>query len=409
MYFQLGWRNIWRNPRRTTVILLAVIIGVWSMIFLGALMRGMVEDIIKNGIATLTGHIQVHRIGYRNDPVIENSMADPEVVENTLKKVLPPGAKWASRVRVNAIASNARHSDGVTLVGIDPMREAKVSFIGQAVTQGRYLKSDDKYGIVVGKALVDKFETKLGRKLVVMSQDSNREIASRAFRIVGIFRAELQATEKQFTFVTIPVAQHMLKLKNGISEASIILPDHKEVNQVTTALRAALPSTGYEVQTWRELLPLITAYLKIYDTFVFLWYLVVFIAMGFGIVNTTLMAVFERIREFGLLKALGMKPWWIIKEVLTESFFLLLIGMGIGNILGFLSVFALSGSGIDLSALAAGIEYFGFGISRVIYPVISGKDWIMANLVVFILGLLVSVYPAAKAARFTPVEALAHT
>ena len=409
MYFQLGWRNIWRNPRRTTVILLAVVIGVWSMIFLGALMRGMVEDIIKNGIATLTGHIQVHHMGYRNDPVIENSMADPEVVENTLKKVLPPGARWASRVRVNAIASNARHSDGVTLVGIDPVREAKVSFIGQAVTQGRYLKPDDKYGIVVGKALVDKFETKLGRKLVVMSQDTNREIASRAFRIVGIFRAELQATEKQFAFVTIPVAQHMLKLKNGISEASIILPDHKEVNQVTTALRAALPSTGYEVQTWRELLPLITAYLKIYDTFIFLWYLVVFIAMGFGIVNTTLMAVFERIREFGLLKALGMKPWWIIKEVLTESFFLLLIGMGIGNILGFLSIFALSGSGIDLSALAAGIEYFGFGISRVIYPVISGKDLTMANLVVFILGLLVSVYPAAKAARFSPVEALAHT
>ena len=129
--------------------------------------------------------------------------------------------------------------------------------------------------------------------------------------------------------------------------------------------------------------------------------------MGFGIVNTTLMAVFERIREFGLLKSLGMKPWWIIKEVLTESCLLLLIGMAIGNILGLLSVLALSGSGIDLSALAAGMEYFG--ISRVIYPVIYGKDLTMANLVVFILGLLVSVYPAAKAARFTPVEALAHT
>jgi len=407
MYLQLGWRNIWRNPRRTTVILLAVIIGVWSMIFLGALMRGMVENIIENGIATLTGHIQVHHKGYRNDPVIENSMVDPEAVETALKRVLPPGARWTSRVRVNAIASNARHSDGVTFVGIDPVREARVSFIRQAVTQGRYLTSDDRYGIVVGKALVDKFETKLGRKLVLMSQDTNREIASRAFRIVGIFRAELQATEKQFAFVIKPVAQHMLKLRNGISEVSIILPDHREVSQVSADLRAVLPSTGYEIQTWRELLPLVTAYLKIYDGFIFLWYLVVFIAMGFGIVNTTLMAVFERIREFGLLKALGMKPWWIIKEVLTESFFLLLIGMGIGNILGFLSTFALSGSGIDLSALAAGIEYFG--ISQVIYPVISGKDWIMANLVVFILGLVVSLYPAAKAARFTPVEALVHT
>ncbi|MBW2077523.1 MAG: FtsX-like permease family protein, partial [Deltaproteobacteria bacterium] len=146
---------------------------------------------------------------------------------------------------------------------------------------------------------------------------------------------------------------------------------------------------------------------RLFDGFMWLWYLVVFIAMGFGIVNTMLMAVFERIREFGLLKALGMRPWWIIKEVLAESFFLLVIGMAIGNTLGLLSVLALSGSGIDLSALAAGTEYIG--MARVIYPAVSGKDVAMANLMVFILGLLVSVYPAAKAARFTPVEALAHT
>ena len=406
MYFQLGWRNIWRNPRRTAVILLAVIIGVWSMIFLGSLMRGMLDGMVQNGIATLTGHIQVHHKGYRNDPVIENRMTDPEVLEKALKKSLPPGAHWTSRVRVNAVVSNARHSDGVTLVGIDLTREAKVSFIAEAITEGRFLNADDKHGIVVGRALVDKFESKSGRKLVLMSQDTDREIASRAFRIVGIFKSEMEATEKQFVFITKASAQHMLKLKNGMSEVSIILPDRQKGNQVADSLRVALPS-DYEVQTWEELLPILTAYLEIFDGFTFLWYLVVFVAMGFGIVNTTLMAVFERIREFGLLKALGMKPWWIIKEVLTESFFLLIIGMAIGNIMGFLSILALSGSGIDLSALAAGAEFAG--MSRVIYPAISVRDVTMANLVVFILGLLVSIYPAMKAARFTPVEALAHT
>ena len=385
----------------------AVIIGVWSMIFLGALMRGIADQMVRNGVATLIGHLQVHWKGYRDDPVIENSMADPEVVETALKRLIPPGSEWTSRVRVNAIASNARHSDGVTLVGIDPLREARVSFIGQAVTQGRYLRPDDKYGIVVGKALAEKFETKLGRKLVLMSQDTGGEVASRAFRIAGIFRAEMEATEKQFVFVTMNAAQQMLKLKNGISEISLILPDHKQAEEVATSLRAALPPTYYEIHTWGELLPLVTAYLRINHQFLFLWFLVVFIAMGFGIVNTTLMAVFERIREFGLLKALGMKPCWIIKEVLTETCFLLVIGMAIGDILGVLSVLALSGSGIDLSSLAAGMEYFG--ISRVIYPVIHGRDLSMANLVVFVLGLLVSVYPALKAARFTPVKAMVHT
>jgi ABC-type lipoprotein release transport system permease subunit len=246
----------------------------------------------------------------------------------------------------------------------------------------------------------------VGRKLVLMSQDRGGEIASRAFRIVGIFRAEMQATEKQFAFVTMPAAQHMLKLRGGISEVSIILQDQGEAERVAHEIRAALPP-AYEVHSWRELLPLLAAYLRLFDGFMWLWYLVVFIAMGFGIVNTMLMAVFERIREFGLLKALGMRPWWIIKEVLAESFFLLVLGMAIGNTLGLLSVLVLSGSGIDLSAIAAGTEYFG--MTRVIYPAVSGKDVAVANLMVFILGLLVSMYPAAKAARFTPVEALAHT
>ena len=406
MYLQLGWRNIWRNPRRTAVIMLAVVIGVWSMIFLGALMRGMIEDMIENGIATLPGHIQVHHKGYREDPVIDNSIEDPRKVWSAFREVLPSTAQWTSRVRVNAIASNARHSDGVTLVGINPETEAKVSFIGTGVVQGRYLKPVDTDGIVVGRALVEKFETKTGRKLVLMSQDTSGEMASRSFRIVGVFRAEMEATEKQFVFVSMSTAQRMLKLQEGISEVSISLKDQGEMNRVTNALKEALPST-YEVHSWQELLPLLSAYLRLFDGFMWLWYLVVFIAMGFGIVNTMLMAVFERIREFGLFKALGMRPWWIVKEVLAESFFLMVIGITIGDIIGLLSVLALSSHGINLSALAAGAEFFG--MTRVLHPVISGKDLVMANAVVFVLGLLVSCYPALKAARFTPVEALAQT
>ena len=370
-------------------------------------MRGIAEQFVRNGITTLTGHIQVHQQGYRDDPVVENSMDNPSIVEAALTKLLPPGAQWAPRVRINAVVSNARHSTGVTLVGIDPPREAPISFIGGAVSEGRYLKPDDPHGIVVGKALVDKFETKMGYKLVLMSQDTEGEIASRAFRIIGIYRAEMDATEKQFVFVTMSAAQQMLKLHNGISEVAILLPGHGEAPQVAGALRTELPAAEYEVNTWQEILSMATAILKIYDWTIFIWFLVVFIAMGFGIVNTTLMAVFERIREFGLLKALGMKPRWIVQEVLIESFCLLILGMAIGNALGLVSVLALSGTGIDLSALAAGTEYWG--MSRVIYPHILGQDVILANLVVFILGLVVSVYPAIKAARFTPVEALTHT
>src|SRR5210317_1506509 len=134
MYFQLAWRNIWRNKRRTAIILTAVVIGVWSMVLLGSLMRGMAVGMIKNGISTLTGHIQIHHKGYRNDPAIENSIENPRLVEDILRKVLPPDALWSPRVRVNAVASNARHSSGVTMVGIDPASEARISFIGSAIS-----------------------------------------------------------------------------------------------------------------------------------------------------------------------------------------------------------------------------------------------------------------------------------
>jgi ABC-type lipoprotein release transport system permease subunit len=407
MHLQLAWRNIWRNPRRTIVILVAVIIGVWSMVLETALMRGIAVGMIKNGIATLTGHLQIHQIGYRNDPAIENSIADPNPALRVLKDTLPPGSKWTPRIRVNAIASNARHSRGVTLVGIDPERESAISFIGHALSSGRYLTQTDVRGILVGEALMDKFDTKIGRKLVLMSQNTQRDIASKAYRIVGTFRAEMESTEKQYVFVTQTSAQQMLGLGGGISEIAVLLPEDANQDTVLRKIKNALPANQFESHGWQELLPFLISYLKLMDGFIYIWHIVVFIAMGFGIVNTTLMAVFERMREFGLLKALGMRPGWIVRGVLTESLVLLTIGVIIGNALAFITICPLSRSGIDLSALAAGVEYVG--MTRIIYPVIMGQDLLVANLVVVVLGLAVSLYPAIKAARFKPVEALSYT
>lgn len=407
MDLQIAWRNIWRNPRRTAVILTAVIIGVWSMIFLGALMRGMLDGMIHNGIHTLTGHVQIHQSDYPGDPAIDHRIDDASAIEKIMHDYLPPGSHWSQRVRVNAVANNARHNRGVTLVGIDPPNEARVSFIGTAVTTGRYLKEDDPHAILVGRTLAEQFETRLGRKLILMTQDTTGQIASRAFRIRGIFQAEMEATEKNFVFITRKAAESMLKLGSGVSEIAVRLPAHHQTEEVTKVLKTQLAGEDLLVRSWQQALPLLKTYLQMYDAFILIWFVVVFVAMGFGILNTTLMAVFERMREFGLLKALGMRPGRIIKGILAESLFILVLGLLIGNLLGLASCWALSFHGIDLSALAKGVEYAG--MSRVIFPVIWGKDLASANVVVLFLGLLVSLYPAVKAARFTPVEAMAHT
>ncbi len=410
MYLILSWRNIWRNPRRTLVILTAIIIGIWSMIILGALMRGMEEEMVRNGIKSLTGSIQVHDVNYRNDPAVENSMEDLEPLMATLKRHLPDTAKWTSRLRISAVISNARHSYGVTLVGIDPEKEKDVSFIGQSVSEGRYLKSDDKNKIIVGKALLEKFETRIGRKMILMAQDTEKENSSKAFKIVGIFSAEMESVEKQFVFVPINILAKMLKTGGAVSEISILLPeagiDGKAEEAIVTRIKAELKDPAYQIETWKELLPMLKAYLNMTDGFLYIWYVVVFIAMGFGIVNTTLMAVYERMREFGLMKAFGMKPVQIVKNVLTESFIVLTIGITAGVFFGFISVALLAENGIDLSKLAAGAEMWG--MPRVLYPAIWFKDVAIAAFIVLILGLIVSIYPAVKAARFTPVEAMMH-
>jgi len=404
----LAWRNIWRNPRRTIVILLAVIIGVWSMIFLGSLMRGMETEMVRNSISTLTGSIQIHHREYRNDPVVENSMDGIDKLDRALSATLGQGALWTKRVRISAIASNARHSRGVTLVGIEPEKEAKLSFIGKAMISGRYLTSEDKNKIVVGRALLERFNTKIGNKLILMSQDTQKQIASKVFRIVGVFRAESESIEKQFVFVPLSQATRMLKMGKSISEVSILLPElditGKEETLAAKRLTAVIADDTYRIETWQQLLPMMKAYLEMSGFFLYIWYFVVFVAMGFGIVNTTLMAIFERMREFGLMKALGMRPFQIIKGVVTETFFLLVLGILTGNILGFLSVAAIAENGIDLSGMAAGVEMWG--IPRKLYPEIWAQDVAVAGLVVLVLGLLVSLYPAVKAAGFTPTQAM---
>lgn len=403
----IAWRNIWRNPRRTLIIMTAVVIGIWSMIFLTAFMRGMVVDMIENGIATLTGDVKVFARGYRNDPALENRIQKPEPLLAAVRKHVPHTAKIATRIRVNAIAQNARHSTGVSLVGIDPEMEAGVSFIGDGVTVGEMLRPADKNGLVLGRALLEKFETEIGNKLILMTENAADDIASRAFRIRGIYEARLASTEKRYVFINKNAAREMLGIAGAVSEISVVLADHDRAPAAAREIAEHIDQNRFAALPWQALLPMLKAYIGIFDGFIFLWYLVVFAAMAFGIINTMLMAVFERMREFGLLKALGMRPWRILRSVLIESGLILVIGAAAGNALALSLVYAVGRAGLDLSAFAAGFEYAG--MSAVIYPEVCVSDLLSANLVVVALGLLVSAYPAAKAARILPVEAMRYT
>ncbi|MBE9580228.1 MAG: ABC transporter permease [Proteobacteria bacterium] len=400
LLYTLAWRNVWRNHRRTFVILVAIAFGIWSMVTLAAIMRGMIEQQVRNVINNLTGHIQVHAVGYRDDPVVDNSMPPPgphmvEVLRGEHVRA------WSTRVRVPAVVASERESAGVTLVGIDPEAEQGLSFIAEAVTEGRYLESSGDCGVLLGRKLVERLETSLGKRVVLMSQDVDNEIADRGFRVVGVFDANMEATETGYVFTGRSVAQEMLRLGENISELALVARDRQDLGAVLQLLVRVAP--GLDIQPWTKLEPLLVLTVKMYEATMLIWFVVVFLAMSFGLVNTLLMAVFERTREIGLFQALGMRPGFLLSQVLLESLTVLMIGLVMGNVLAWATIASLA-DGLNLSAFAEGLEWAG--ISSVIYPLISASDVISANLLVLVLGIVASLYPAWRAARRVPVEAI---
>jgi ABC-type lipoprotein release transport system permease subunit len=195
----------------------------------------------------------------------------------------------------------------------------------------------------------------------------------------------------------------MLGIGTDVSEIAVLGHDYRQPGPLLELVRNAVPE-GREVLPWTELDAYLGSMLKVMDGFVLVWMVVIFLALSFGLVNTLMMAVFERVREIGLMRALGMRPSAIVYQILLESLMLLALGLAVGNVLAVASIESLKG-GIDLSAVAEGMEMVG--ASSVIFPVLLTKDLVLANAVVIVLGIVTCLLPAWRAARYQPVEALA--
>ena len=399
---QLAWRNLWRNHRRTLIMLIAIVIGVWAMIFMTALMRGMVDQMLKDGINSLPGMVQVHHSNYRDDPSIENSLAAPDAkllvaLDNPLVR------SWSSRVRVPAMISSEQDSRGVILLGVDPQSEMGLHLDAANIVEGRFLENTGDKGLVIGRKLMQRLETRLGKRVAVMSQDPDNNVADRGFRIVGIYKASLESQEEQFIYAGRETVQSLLKIDSQVSEIAVNGSDYRDITGLQQLISAAAPPDA-EVLPWMELNNYLSLMLGMMDGIVLVWIIVIFLALSFGLANTLMMAVFERIREIGLMQALGMRPASILYLILVESLLLLLLGLLLGNLLAIGTILPLR-DGIDISAVAKGMEMMGAGST--LYPALKLRDLITANVVVIVLGLLTSLLPAWRASRYRPVEAIA--
>jgi ABC-type lipoprotein release transport system permease subunit len=402
MLITIAWRNLWRNHRRSLIMLAAIAIGLWGMIWMTALMRGMVDQMIDDAISTLSGHIQIHAEGYLDDPSIEHVL--PGVAQNPqLETVLNSQqvTAWSQRIRVPGVVRSERDVYGITLVGIDPQQEQGLSFIADSVTEGQYLESVDDKRVLLGRKLIERLETKLGRRIVLMSQDPDNNIAERGFRIGGIYDTDLQATETSYVFAGIETVRKMLQMGSGVSEISLLGHDYRDLDELAIEVRTAAGTA--ETKTWLQLDPYMASMLDVMDGFIFVWFGIIFLSLSFGLINTLLMAVFERTRELGLIQALGMPPGNILFMVLIESLIMLVIGLLAGNLLSWLTILPIQ-DGIDISGVAEGLEWAG--MSSTLLPAVKTSDVVLANAIVLVLGVAASLFPAWRASRKVPVEAI---
>ncbi|MDT8281358.1 MAG: ABC transporter permease, partial [Gammaproteobacteria bacterium] len=381
--FTLAWRYLWRNHRRTLIMLSAITVGAWAMIFMTSLMRGMVDEMLLDGIRNLPGQVQIHNPQYRDDPSINNSMSLPD--EKLLKALQIPEVKaWTSRIRVPAVISSERDSRGVTLLGVTPASEVQLGFDLDSINEGRFLQDSNDEGLVIGAKLAERLETRLGKRVVIMSQDLDNNIADRGFRIVGIYHAKMESLEELYVYAGLETVQRLLHLDRQISEVDISGDDYRDIASWYPQIKKA---AGENLQTlpWYELDTYLGAMLSVMDGFILVWIIVIFLALSFGLVNTLVMAVFERTREIGLMQALGMRPSSIVYQILVESFLLLSIGLLSGNVLAVATILPLQ-DGIDISGVAEGLEMMG--ASSILYPALKLNDMLLANGVVIVLGLL---------------------
>ncbi len=401
MLLTIAWRNIWRNRRRSMIVLISVIVGVAAMMFTDGLSVGMIHQMLDNRIGSHTSHIQIHAKGFNDNRVIGKNIEKTRIVEHAIEQT-PDIRHWSRRVVTYGLLSSALSSSGGLIIGVEPEREPNITSIRESIVEGEYL-SGAPHEVVIGRKLAEKLQVGIGGKVVGMASALSGDVGSDLFRVVGIYETVSSEFDKTHMFTTLDNAQSMLELDDRVLEYAIIVDDINRVEEAAAQLRRNL-SADYEVLSYIDLLPLLVAQMEMYDEMMYIVYIIIGLAMIFGIVNTMLMSVFERIREFGVLMAIGMKNAYVFRMVMIEAFILGVIGTAVGLGLGALFILATGSVGIDLSMFAESLTAFGAG--AIIYPKLTMTTVVNVVIIIPLTALVGALYPAVKATRLQPVTAI---
>jgi putative ABC transport system permease protein len=401
MLFKVAWRNIWRNRTRSTVVIASVAIGLFAGMFMMAFFQGFIKEDIKNAVEAQLAHIQIHNPAFMDDKDVNDTITNSGAIIDKLKKDVNIKSVSGRAITTGMISSSSTAS-GVEIHGVVPADEKTISSISQDMVEGAYFNSDKKNEIVIGQKLAEKLGVKLHNKIVLTFQSKTGDLTAGSFRIAGIFKSRNSGFDESTVFTNFNELSQLLGTGSGIHEIAILLKDDQKVDLFNTGLKKEHPQLL--VQTWGEIAPEMGMLTGLMDQMLYIIMGIILLALMFGIINTMLMAVLERQREFGVLMAIGMNKPRVFFMVLLESVMLTCVGIPLGILLTIATVDYFAKYGIDLSAFSKALSQFGMG--NMVYPELQTAMFVPVTIMTAITAILSAIYPAIKALQFKPAVAI---
>ena len=401
-FVRLAWRNLFRNKRRTAIASLAIGIGLAALIFTDAFIVGMNNNMIHSATASLLGEGQVHAPGFR-------TALDPELTVRDLGEVTellrsdPLISHFALRAAGSGMATSPAEARPVFVYGVDPETERYLSQVDDTLREGNFFDGEGGRDLVLGSKLAKLLQSSLGDRIVItLSRAGSGEISQELFRISGIYEFGIPELDGGMIFVRLATAQKMLGIGEGVHEVALKFRDTRDALRKDLPIWKNLAATGNEAVSWAELLPQLKAVFDMTAVFLAVTGLILFGIVTFGIINTLFMSFYERMFEFGVLRAVGTRPSAIRKLIVFEAGGLALLSLVMGAVLGFALTFIAAKTGIDYR----GIEFAGATVRDLIYPEMSPGQFVIYPAAVFVFTLLVSFYPAHAAGKLNPADAI---
>jgi ABC-type lipoprotein release transport system permease subunit len=403
----MAWRNIWRNPRRTLLTVGAITFASVLLVFMLSFQFGSYETMINTAVKISTGHLQVQAEKYQEKKSIRWVIPQPQAVAKVVDQI-PQVAAYTFRAQAFALVSSEDRTYGVVVTGIDPQKEASVSRLKKLVRDGTFLAAGDNHQAVVGKLLAKNLRVTIGDELTLLGQGRDGSIAATVVQLKGIFSSGIDEFDRAAMHIPLNTFRDTFSMDQAVHEIVVIGRSLSDVPAIKAQLSAALDGTGgakkFKTLDWQELMPGLRQAIEMDLISGLIFYGLLIIVVAFSILNTFLMAIFERTKEFGVMMAIGTTPRRLTKILLIESITITLIGTLAGICIGIGITYYFQINGIDFSG---GSELLSqFGITGRMYPKLSFLSVSIGPFMVLLITFFAALYPALKVRRLLPVEAM---